>query len=87
MNGDEGRDRLLGGTGNDIINGHGGEDEIDGPALRVDGGADNDLINFYVALQSSGGALDAGSGSDVVNIIGTPAGDAITISNSNATTL
>ena len=74
VNGGNGRDRILGGGGSDVIYAGAGDDEVDGPASRIDGGNDNDLINFYLEDQSGGATLSGGGGRDVVRRGGADAG-------------
>ena len=62
INGNEGNNRLTGGSGNDVINGNGGNDRLNGGsgADILNGGAGKDELNGG----SGNDILDGGSGSD-----------------------
>jgi large repetitive protein len=62
INGNEGNNRLTGGSGNDVINGNGGNDRLNGGsgADILNGGAGKDELNGG----SGNDVLDGGSGSD-----------------------
>ena len=62
INGNEGNNRLTGGSGNDVINGNGGND-------KLSGGSGADILNGGVGKDELNGGsgndiLDGGSGSD-----------------------
>ncbi|MDY0872375.1 T1SS-143 repeat domain-containing protein [Dongia rigui] len=74
LNGGDNNDTLLGGDNNDILNGGNGNDVLSGGAGadKFDGGAGNDIIKGVDAddLSLSGGLIDGGADTDLVQLSG-----------------